>query len=60
LGDKLRAFGNWEVVRDRRPRLCQAILQVLACIHFKPSREDALRPLMVVAHTTKGKGVPEI
>jgi transketolase len=56
LGDKFRAFG-WEVVEIDGHDI-QAIMQVLA--RFKQTRNEDALPMMVIAHTIKGKGVPEI
>ena len=53
LPDKLRAF-NWEV----REIDGHDYGQILECLHyFKTSRNNSPKPLMVVAHTLKGKGI---
>jgi len=56
LEDKLKAF-NWDVrVIDGHD--FTAIIDALH--YFKKTRTENNKPLMVVAHTVKGKGVPEI
>jgi transketolase len=56
LPEKLAAF-NWEVREIDGHDFC-ALLDSLAA--FKRSRRENERPLMLVANTTKGKGVSEI
>jgi transketolase len=56
LDEKLRAF-NWEV-KTISGHDFYAIIDVLD--YFKRSRDRTDRPLMVIANTIKGKGIPEI
>ena len=56
LDEKLRAF-NWEV-RVISGHDLYAIIDVLD--YFKKTRNQTEKPLMIVAHTIKGKGIPEI
>lgn len=56
LDEKLRAF-NWEV-KVISGHDFYAIIDVLE--YFKRTRSNTERPLMVIANTIKGKGVPEI
>lgn len=56
LDEKLRAF-NWDV-KVISGHDFYAILDVL--YYFKRTRNKTDKPLMVVANTIKGKGVPEI
>ena len=56
LEDKFRAF-NWEVQTIDGHDI-QAILESLN--YFKSSRDRTDKPLMVIGHTVKGKGVAEI
>ena len=56
LDEKLRAF-NWDV-KVISGHDFYAIIDVLD--YFKKTRNQTEKPLMVVANTIKGKGVPEI
>lgn len=56
LDEKLRAF-NWDV-KVISGHDFYAIIDVLD--YFKKTRSQTEKPLMVVANTIKGKGVPEI
>jgi transketolase len=56
LDEKLRAF-NWEV-RVINGHDYYAIIDVLD--YFKKTRHQNEKPLMIVANTIKGKGIPEI
>jgi transketolase len=56
LDEKLRAF-NWDV-KVISGHDFYAIIDVLE--YFKKTRAQTEKPLMVVANTIKGKGVPEI
>lgn len=56
LDEKLKAF-NWDVKVINGHDL-YAIIDVID--YFKKTRDQSEKPLMVVANTIKGKGVPEI
>jgi transketolase len=56
LADKFSAFG-WKVVEIDGHDI-YAIMNTLAA--FKTTRSSEARPMMVIANTIKGKGVPEI